>query len=157
MSTDPIDEYVQRLRRRRWARRDDDRLIAEVEDHLRAAARTLEAERGMDSEAAEREAVARFGNPHHLRLRLLDPTLVVLAVALTTAIVTLIAGVVAWDMRFAIPTCPPKTICYLAPPSDGHLHPLRAEILWAASALGLTVSAMSALLHLRGRRVTSHR
>lgn len=154
MSTDPIDEYVQRLRRRRWARRDDDRLVAEVEDHLRAAARALEAEHGMDSETAMGEAVARFGNPRHLRLRLLDPTLVVLVVVLATAIMTLTAGVITWDMRSAIPTCPPNTLCYVTQPSGGHLHPLRAEVLWAASGLALAASAVIGLLHLRGR-VTS--
>jgi hypothetical protein len=151
MSTDPIDEYVRQLRRRRWSRRDGDRLVAEVEDHLRAAARTLEAEQGMEPQAAMREAVARFGNPHYLRLRFLDPTLVVLALALATAIITLVAGVITWDMRFAIPTCPPNTLCYVSQPSDAHLHPLRAEMLWTASAFALVLAAGLGLREARSR------
>lgn len=151
MSTDPIDEYLQTLRRRSWARRNDERLIAEVEDHLRSAARALEAAHDLQPEEAMREAVTRFGDPPHLRPQLLDPRLLVLAVALTVATVAFLAGVVAWDMRSAIPACPPNTFCVVTQSSGGHLHPLRAEMLWAASAVALVVSAVMGLRRPRGR------
>jgi hypothetical protein len=151
MSDDPIEAYLRKLRRRRWMRRYHDRLVSEVEDHLRTTARALEADHGLAPDAAMREAVARLGTPRHLRPRLLDPSLLALAVALTVAMVALVAGVIAWDMRSAIPACPPNTFCVVTQPSGGHLHPLRAEMLWAASALALLVSATMGLRRPRGR------
>jgi hypothetical protein len=151
MTNDPIEVYLDKLRHRRWMLRPDGRLIAEVEDHLRSAARALESDRGLAPDAAMREAVARFGNPGHLRPRLLDPRLLMLAVALTVATITVIAGVLAWDMRSTVPACPPHTFCVVTQPSGEQLHPLRAEMLWATSAL---VSAVVGLRHVRGRGTT---
>jgi hypothetical protein len=151
MSDDPIEAYLHKLRRRPRMRSCDDRLLSEVEDHLRTTARALEADHGLAPDAAMREAVARLGNPRHLRPRLLDPSLLALAAPLTVATVAFLAGVVAWDMRSAIPACPPNTFCFVTQSSGGHLHPLRAEMLWAASALALLVSATMGLRRPRGR------
>jgi hypothetical protein len=62
MTRDPIDEYLRKLRRRWWWRRDPARRLAEVEDHLRSAANDLEGRR-LPSQQASREAVERFGDP----------------------------------------------------------------------------------------------
>ena len=62
MSEPPIVDYLARLRRRlRWDRRRE-RVLAEIEDHLRAAAAALQ-EQGLTAEDATREAIAQLGAP----------------------------------------------------------------------------------------------
>ena len=60
---------------------------------------------------------------------------VFLAVA---AVALVLAGAAAWDLTQPVrtPSCRANTLCYTPSPPDGHrLHPLRAELLWGASAL----------------------
>ncbi|MEP6642101.1 MAG: hypothetical protein ABJB93_09370 [Gaiellales bacterium] len=49
------------------------------------------------------------------------------------ALALFIAGVLTWRMMPGIPGCSPNTLCPAVVPAD-RLHPLRAELLWAASA-----------------------
>jgi hypothetical protein len=60
------------------------------------------------------------------------------ALAALAAIACLVAGAVTWRMFSgppAQPPCPAGTLCgYALPPAPYRLHPLRAELLWAASA-----------------------
>lgn len=72
MIRDPIDEYLRKLRRRWWWRRDRDRRLAEIEDHLKSAAEDLQVE-GRSSHDAARAAVARYHSHaglwlHHRRV-----------------------------------------------------------------------------------------
>lgn len=63
----------------------------------------------------------------------LIPTVVAAA-----AVILFVAGAAAWEMTAPIrtPPCPANSLCYGPLPPDGHrLHPLRAELLWGASAL----------------------
>jgi len=60
MSGDPIDRYLRKLRRRWWLRRDRDRRLAEIEDHLRSATTEYEI-RGMTTDDAAHRAVDRLG------------------------------------------------------------------------------------------------
>jgi hypothetical protein len=54
--------------------------------------------------------------------------------AAAAAVALFVAGVVTWRMTPGIPHCPPSMLCLEV--SRGHrLHPLRAELLWAASAV----------------------
>ncbi|HEY3266271.1 MAG TPA: permease prefix domain 1-containing protein [Armatimonadota bacterium] len=67
---DTIAGYLLTLRRRLLLGAETrDRIIAEVEDHLEESARALR-EAGRTPAAAEREAVARFGDPTRTALRL---------------------------------------------------------------------------------------
>ena len=70
------------------------------------------------------------------------------------AVALLVAGVVAWRMMatsFAGASCPPQTSCSLAPEfrAPHRLHPLRAELLWAASAAFAFLAVGSGLWHWR--------
>lgn len=58
------------------------------------------------------------------------------AAAALAAVVLFLAGAAAWDMTApaGMPRCPAHSFCF-TPVGDHHLHPLRAELLWAASAL----------------------
>jgi hypothetical protein len=61
-------------------------------------------------------------------------------VAAVTAVALFVAGVVVWRMTApvypAVPRCPANSLCYNPFPAFAHrLHPLRAEMLWVASAL----------------------
>ncbi|HEX5559461.1 MAG TPA: hypothetical protein VFX13_17735 [Gaiellales bacterium] len=65
---------------------------------------------------------------------------VVLVLASLIAVALFVAGVVTWRMMSTpvlLPSCPPNTACSLGPSlgSPYQLHPLRAELLWAASAV----------------------
>jgi hypothetical protein len=54
-------------------------------------------------------------------------------IALVLAVALFVAGVVEW--RMFSPACDTKLVgCRLALPPPHRLHPLRAELLWAASA-----------------------
>jgi hypothetical protein len=68
MSTDTIEDYLRRLRRRWWWRRDRDRRLVEVEDHLRSATQNLETQ-GLSHERAMSDAIARYATPTTLRMR----------------------------------------------------------------------------------------
>lgn len=68
--TEPIIDYLADLERRlRRVGRGRFDILAEVEDHLREAAECGYAS-GMSSEAAQRQAVSRFGEPAVLAARL---------------------------------------------------------------------------------------
>jgi hypothetical protein len=60
--------------------------------------------------------------------------------AAAVALALFIAGVVTWRMMPGLPSCPPNSLCYL-PLSTHRLHPLRAELLWAASAIFAVIAA----------------
>ena len=67
---DTIAGYLQTLRRRLLLGAETrDRILAEVQDHLEESARSLR-EAGRSPAAAEREAIARFGDPTRTALRL---------------------------------------------------------------------------------------
>ncbi len=56
------------------------------------------------------------------------------AVAAVVALGLFVAGMVTWRMTPGVRPCPPNSLCLtLLPPH--RLHPLRAELLWAASAV----------------------
>jgi predicted small integral membrane protein len=59
------------------------------------------------------------------------------AAAALAAVALFVAGAVAWDMAAAVgaPRCPANHICFATVVPDHHLHPLRAGLLWVASAL----------------------
>jgi hypothetical protein len=63
------------------------------------------------------------------------------AVATLAAVAFFVAGVVAWRMTGVPPEghfkCPPNALCgtSIVPDLPHRLHPLQAELLWAASAL----------------------
>jgi hypothetical protein len=57
---DPIEVCLRKLRRRWWGRRKRERMLAEVEDHLRSAAEVYQ-RAGMSREEAARVAVERLG------------------------------------------------------------------------------------------------
>jgi hypothetical protein len=59
VSTNPIDQYLRKLHYRWWWRRDRDRRLAEIEDHLKSAAEDLQVG-GRSSHDAARAAVARY-------------------------------------------------------------------------------------------------
>jgi len=69
----------------------------------------------------------------------LRPWLIPTAAA-AVALALFIAGVVTWRMMPGIPYCPPNSLCYLPLPAH-RLHPLRAELLWAASAVFALIAA----------------
>lgn len=74
------------------------------------------------------------------------------------AVALLVAGVVTWRMMSTpvlLPSCPPNTTCSLGPSlgSPYQLHPLRAELFWAASAVFALLAVGSALW--RGRQPTT--
>jgi hypothetical protein len=74
------------------------------------------------------------------------------AVAAITAVVLFLAGAVAWDMTSSVrvlPSCPTDSLCLTPYPDGHHLHPLRAEFLWAASAVFLLVAALGTGLRQR--------
>jgi hypothetical protein len=61
----------------------------------------------------------------------------------------LLAGAAAWSMTAGVPACPANHICFM-PVTAGHrLHPLRAELLWAASALFALIAVTVAAGRLR--------
>jgi hypothetical protein len=67
-----IDRYLRDMSRRlAGAGPAGQRALAEIEDHLRAAADEGIA-RGLTADAAEHEAVAHFGKPAHIARQLLD-------------------------------------------------------------------------------------
>jgi hypothetical protein len=60
-------------------------------------------------------------------------------IALVLAAALFVAGVVEW--RMFSPACPGDSVgCLLALPPPHRLHPLRAELLWAASAFFVLVA-----------------
>jgi hypothetical protein len=64
--------------------------------------------------------------------------------AAAVALALFIAGVLTWRMMPGVRPCPPNTLCVL--PLGAHrLHPLRAELLWAASAIFALVAAGASL------------
>jgi predicted small integral membrane protein len=67
------------------------------------------------------------------------------AAAALVAVVLCLAGAAAWDMTAPVgtPRCPANHICFATVLPDRHLHPLRAELLWAAAALFALVASGS--------------
>jgi hypothetical protein len=69
----------------------------------------------------------------------LRPWLIPTAAA-AVALALFIVGVLTWRMVPGSPQCSPHTLCFEAVP--GHrLHPLRAELLWAGSAVFALIAA----------------
>jgi hypothetical protein len=67
------------------------------------------------------------------------------------AVALFIAGLVAWRMMSAPHVCSPDVICGVYDPSERHqIHPLRAEGLWALSALFAIIALVSAVRPLTG-------
>ena len=58
------------------------------------------------------------------------------------AVACLIAGIVTWQMTSSGAHCPPQVACVVKPHRH---HPLRAELLWAVSALLAIIAAEVAL------------
>ena len=68
------------------------------------------------------------------------------------AVVLFVAGIVTWRMMSTPPPgCPPAQYAFWADVRCGvhRLHPLRAELLWAASGILALAALGSALLHWR--------
>jgi hypothetical protein len=68
--------------------------------------------------------------------------------AAAIAICLFIAGVVVWRMmppQPSPPLCPAHALCGFLPESSHRLHPVRAELLWAASGLFSIIALSSAL------------
>ena len=63
-------------------------------------------------------------------------------VLLLVALVLLAAGVVEWRMKSIAGRCPVNARCAFRPHRH---HPLRAELLWAGSALVAIIAAEAAL------------
>jgi hypothetical protein len=90
MSADPITDYLAQLRRRlRW-RRHGSRVLAEIEDHLRAATAANE-KQGMSREDAVRAAITSLGSPkdildHARRRRCVVAVAALIGVALGVAV-----------------------------------------------------------------------
>jgi predicted small integral membrane protein len=61
--------------------------------------------------------------------------------AFAASIFLLVAGVVVWREMSPPPMCPPNAFCAFHLFSPRRLHPLRAELLWAASAAFAVVGA----------------
>jgi hypothetical protein len=59
---------------------------------------------------------------------------VIPTIASVAAAALFVAGVIEWRMFSTLPACPADAFCG-APPPVYRLHPLRAELLWAASAV----------------------
>ena len=72
-------------------------------------------------------------------------------IALVVAVAVFIAAVVTWRMFSTLPGCPPNASC-AAPPPPHRLHPLRAELLWAASGFFVLVAVGVGLRQWRRRR-----
>jgi hypothetical protein len=75
------------------------------------------------------------------------------------AVALLVAGLVTWRMTstpVTLPSCWPNTTCSLGPSlgSPYQLHPFRAELLWAASAVFALLAVGSAFWH-RRRQTTA--
>jgi hypothetical protein len=70
------------------------------------------------------------------------------AVAAAAALALFVAGVVTWRMMPGVRPCPPNSLCFtLLPPH--RLHPLRAELFWAASAAFGVIAVGASLRHWR--------
>jgi hypothetical protein len=69
-------------------------------------------------------------------------------VAAALALAFFIAGVVTWRMMPDMPSCSPNSLCFELLPSH-RLHPLRAELLWAASAVFALIAAGTLLRNWR--------
>lgn len=72
--------------------------------------------------------------------------------AFAAAACLLVAGTVVWRQMSSPPACPSDVLCLLAGPAH-RLHPLRAELLWAAGGLCVAVGIWAWLTTLRGRRM----
>src|SRR6185437_14972543 len=91
MSSDPIDRYLRKLRRRWWWRPDRDRRLTEIEDHLRSATTEYEIG-GMIHDDAAHRAVDRLGPMgeafgHGRRRALVFATVLIIAAASIVAVV----------------------------------------------------------------------
>jgi len=80
-----------------------------------------------------------------------------LVVAVLVSVALFVAGVVVWRMTatpLLVPPCPAHTTCSLEPtPGVSYrVHPLRAEMLWAASAVSASIAVGAGLW--RWRRPT---
>jgi hypothetical protein len=75
----------------------------------------------------------------------------VASVAFAAAACLLVAGTVVWRLMSSPPPCPANAMCVLAEPAY-RLHPLRAELLWAAGGLCVAAGIWASLTTLRGRR-----
>jgi hypothetical protein len=73
-------------------------------------------------------------------------------VAFAAAACLLVAGTVVWRQMSSWPPCPSNAFCAPVVPAY-RLHPLRAELLWAAGGLCVAVGIWASLTTLRGRRI----
>jgi hypothetical protein len=69
----------------------------------------------------------------------LRPPWLVSTIAAAVALALFIAGLLTWRIMPGIPQCSPKTLCFMLPAH--RLHPLRAELLWVASAIFALIAA----------------
>jgi hypothetical protein len=65
------------------------------------------------------------------------------------AVTLLIAGVLTWRMMPGVRPCPPNALCGLTVLPVHRLHPLRAELLWAASAVFALIAVGASARHWR--------
>lgn len=65
-----------------------------------------------------------------------------------------IGGVIEWRMVSSPPACPPGLVCFS---HSRRMHPLRAEVLWAAGGLSICAAAAIRWGHWRARRPNSSR
>ncbi len=68
--------------------------------------------------------------------------------AAVVALALFVAGVVTWRMMPGVRPCPPNSLCFMPLPPH-RLHPLRAELLWVASAVFGLIAAGASLRHWR--------
>jgi hypothetical protein len=115
----PIEDYLDELRREfYWGRRFKERILSEVEDHLREGVRH-EREGNVPSPEAERRVIERFGSPRLVARRFAEDLTGGGARAVAKAMILVVVRVVM-DLRLAPP---PALGELLGLPANGFFEP----------------------------------